>query len=104
MGNEIVDSRQKLTPMAIPDRTRRFEIQAFPPNRLSVTPAVDCDLEIITNGKTEALGTNIAVAFTVTGKLHGRAPDPTTIGGIGIVNIPIRAIPLIHPCDAHIPL
>jgi len=56
----------KLAPVAIPDRTRRTEVQAFAPDGLGAALVVDADSEVVAKRKAESVGANIAVARDIT--------------------------------------
>src|SRR5580693_3344176 len=94
--------RAGLPPVAIPDRTRRPEVQAFAPRGLRSSLVIDADHEVVAKWKAEAFGANIAVAGHVTGNPRLRRPGCAAVGGTAVIHIPQRIVARIHPSDSHI--
>ena len=63
-----------LPPVAVPDRTRRPEIQAFAPDGLRLPLVIDSDGKVIAKRKAEALRADVAIA----GHVAGNSSTPPT--------------------------
>ena len=77
-----------LPAVAVPDRTWRLEIQAFPPHGLGPTLIVDADSEVIAKRKAEALGVNVAIARHVAGNPGLGGPGCAAVRGTPVIGIP----------------
>ena len=77
-----------LPAVAIPDRTRRLEIQAFAPHGLGPALIVDADPEVVAKGKAEALGVDVVIARHVAGNPGLGGPGCAAVRGAAVIRIP----------------
>src|ERR1700722_17307012 len=86
-----------LSPVAIPDRTRRPEIQTFAPNGLRLSQTIDPDGKIIAKWKAETLGADVGIARHVARDSRLRRPSRAAVGGTAVKYIPQRIVARVHP-------
>jgi len=102
LDGKFVRNRGALPPVAIPDRTRRPEVQAFAPDGLGLSRVIDPDGKVIAKRKAEAFRADVAITRHVAGNSRFRRPRSTTVGGTAVKHIPEWSVARIHPRNSHI--
>src|SRR5436190_17970688 len=87
----------------IPHIPRREPIVSFAPSYLRMRLVVDVHIEIVAERETETIGENVVVSGNKTRQNGFSGPRRPSIVGSPVVNIPVRLISLVHPCNADIP-
>src|SRR4029077_3487935 len=94
-----------LTPVSVPDRTRRLVVPAFTPYHVSVSEVIDGHGEVVAEGEAETAWPHIIVAIVApccAGELCLGRPRGAAVARTAMQNIPQRSVTRVHPRDAHI--